>query len=103
MRIVQILFAPIMRISDSIEDEDFYLLAIAVDKDLRGDGVGSVLMDFYENRAQASGSTRLSLDVSAKNTGACRFYEGRGMAVSSQWPKRLPIPGMRFYRMTKTL
>ena len=61
MRIVLILFAPIMRIIDSIADGDFYLHAIAVDKELRGDGVGSVLMDSYEERARAIGSTRLSL------------------------------------------
>ncbi len=103
MRIVEILFAPIMRIVDSIADGYFYLQGIAVDKELRGDGVGSVLMDFVEERARARGSTRLSLDVSARNEGACRFYERRGMKVESQWPKRLPIPGLRFYRMTKTL
>lgn len=103
MRIVLVLFAPLMRIIDSIADDDFYLQAVAVDKGLRGDGVGSVLMDSLEERGRASGSTRLSLDVSAKNEGARRFYECRGMAVASQWPKRLPIPGLRFYRMTKTL
>ncbi len=103
MRTVEILFAPIMRIVDSIADGDFYLQAIAVDKELRGDGVGSVLMDFVEDRARASGSTRLSLDVSARNAGACRFYERRGMNVESQWPKRLAIPGLKFYRMTKGL
>ncbi len=103
MRIVRILFAPLMRIVESITDADFYLLAIAVDKELRGDGVGSVLMDFFEERARAIGSTRLSLDVSAKNDGARRFYERRGMNVESQWPKRLAIPGLKFYRMTKRL
>ncbi len=103
MRIVLVLFAPIMRIIDSITDGDFYLQAIAVDKELRGDGIGSVLMDYFEERARGSGSARVSLDVSAKNAGACRFYERRGMAVTSQWPKRLPIPGLKFYRMTKTL
>ncbi len=77
--------------------------AIAVDKELRGDGVGSVLMDSFEKRARDSGSTRLSLDVSAKNEDARRFYERRGMAVASQWPKRLSIPGLRFYRMARTL
>jgi len=103
MRIVDTLFAPMMRIVDSIPDGDFYLQAITVDKELRGDGVGSVLMDFVEERARASGSTRLSLDVSARNQGACRFYERRGMSVESQWPKRFPIPGLTFYRMTKGL
>ena len=103
MMIVLTLFAPLMRIIDSIADGDSYLQAIAVDTELRGDGVGSVLMDSFENRARDSGSTRLSLDVSAKNEDARRFYERRGMAVTAQWPKRLPIPGLRFYRMTKTL
>ncbi len=103
MRIVLVLFAPLIRIIDSIADGDFYLQAIAVEKELRGDGVGSVLMDSFEERARASGSARLSLDVSAKNEEACRFYERRGMAIASQWPKRLPIPRLRFYRMTKTL
>jgi len=103
MRIVLVLFAPLMRIIDSIADGDFYLQAIAVDKELHGDGVGSLLMDSFEERARASGSTRLSLDVSAKNEAARRFYQRRGMTVESQWPKRLPIPGLRFYRMTKTL
>jgi ribosomal protein S18 acetylase RimI-like enzyme len=103
MRIVLVLFAPLMRIIDSIAEGDFYLQAIAVAKELRGDGVGSVLMDSFEERAQSSGSTRLSLDVSSKNVGACRFYERRGMTVTSQWPKHLPIPGLRFYRVTKTL
>ena len=53
MRIVRMLFAPLMRIIDSIADGDFYLHAIAVDRELRGDGVGSVLMDSYEERARA--------------------------------------------------
>ncbi len=103
MRVVLILLAPLIRITDSIADGDFYLQFIAVDKELRGDGVGSVLMDSFEERARASGSTRISLDVSAKNEGARRFYERRGMTVDSQWPKRLPIPGLKFYRMTKPL
>jgi ribosomal protein S18 acetylase RimI-like enzyme len=103
MRIVMILFAPLIRIIDSIEDGDFYLQAIAVNKELRGDGVGSVLIDAIEEQASASKATRLSLDVSAKNKGACRLYERREMTVESQWPRHLPIPGLKLYRMVKTL
>ena len=103
MKIVLVLFAPLMRIIDTIADDDFYLQAIAVDKELRGGGVGSVFMDFFQERARASGSTRLSLDVSAKNEGSRRFYERRGMTIESQWPKRLPIRALKFYRMTKVL
>ena len=103
MRIVLILFAPLMRIIDSIADGDFYLQAIAVDKQLRGDGLGALLMDSIEQRARENGATRLSLDVSAGNQGAIRFYERRGMTIESQWPKRLKIPALKFYRMTKKL
>ena len=100
---VLILFAPIIRIIDSVADDDFYLQAIAVDKELRGAGVGSTLMDYFEKQARINGSKRLCLDVSAQNETALRFYECRGMTVESQWPKRLPIPGLTFYRMVKTL
>lgn len=103
MRVVTLLCAPLFRVLKTIADGDFYLLAIAIDEDLRGAGVGGALMDSVEEQARARGSTRLSLDVSAKNEAARRFYERRGMTVESQWPKRLPIPGMKFYRMTKVL
>ena len=103
MRIVLILFAPLMRIIDSIEDDDFYLQGIAVDRNIRGEGIGSVLIKSLEERARASGASRLSLDVSAKNERARRFYERYGMAVTSRWPKRLPLPVFRLYRMTKEL
>lgn len=103
MTIVRALFAPMMRIIDSTDEEDFYLLAIAVDEDLRGQGVGSALVDSVEERARASGSKRLSLDVSARNEKTVRFYDGRGMTIASRWPKRLPLPGLTFYRMTKPL
>jgi ribosomal protein S18 acetylase RimI-like enzyme len=103
MRVVKTLFAPMVRILDTVGESDFYLLSIAVDRNLRGEGVGSLLMDSIEDQARSGGSTRLALDVSAKNEAARRLYERRGMTVESQWPKHLPLPGFRFYRMTKTL
>ena len=101
--IISTLLSPFLGILETIADGDFYLLAVAVDKELRGEGVGSVLMNFIEERARASGSTRLSLDVSAKNEVARGLYERRGMTVESQWPKRLSLPGLKFYRMTQVL
>jgi ribosomal protein S18 acetylase RimI-like enzyme len=103
MRIVLVLFAPLMRIIDSIADGDFYVQAIAVAKEQRGGGIGSILADYIEGQAKARGATRLSLDVSSSNVGACRFYRNRGMAVTSQWPKHIHIPKLKFYRMAKTL
>jgi ribosomal protein S18 acetylase RimI-like enzyme len=103
MMVISTLFAPLFRIIDTIADNDFYIQAMAVDKELRGEGVGSTLMDFVEDHARANGSTRLSLDVSAGNQGARKLYEHRGMTVESQWPKRLAIPGVKFFRMVKAL
>ena len=103
MRIVLALFAPMMRTVDSMADGDFYLQAIAVDREQRGSGIGSFLADYIEEQARLRGSTRLALDVSSSNVGASRFYKLRGMTVTSRWPKHLKIPKLKFYRMTKTL
>jgi ribosomal protein S18 acetylase RimI-like enzyme len=83
-------------------DGDFYLQAIAVDREHRGKGIGSALLDSIEDRARASGSTRLCLDAYGRNEGARRFYERHGMTVESERPILLFIP--RFIvRMTKIL
>ena len=103
MTVVKILCAPMLRIVETIADGDFYLLAMAIDKDFRGKGVGSALMNSIKERARTNGSTRLSLDVSDNNKHARRLYEKWGMTIESQWPKRLPLAGLRFYRMAKFL
>ena len=99
MKTVKILCAPMLRIIESIADNDFYLLSMAIDRDFRGKGLGSALMDSIKKRARASGSDRISLDVSANNELARQIYENWGMTIESQWPKSLYIPALRFYRM----
>jgi GNAT superfamily N-acetyltransferase len=69
----------------------------------RGQGLGSALLDALEDRARTSGSARLALDISAKNHAARRFYDRHGLTVESQWPRHLPIPGLRLLRLTKPL
>jgi ribosomal protein S18 acetylase RimI-like enzyme len=103
MRTVQLLTRPMLQVLKTIADGDFYLLSIAIDESMRGQGVGSTLLDSMEDRARGSGSTRLALDVAAKNERARRLYERRGMTVESQWPKRLPLRGLKLYRMTRSL
>lgn len=83
-------------------DGDFYIQGFAVDEELRGQGVGSVLMDAMEQRARASGSKRLILNVGAKNEAARRFYDRRGFTVEAGWPK-LPCVPPFVLRMTKPL
>jgi len=101
--VVSTVFAPMMRIVDSMGDKDYYLQTIAVDEALRSEGVGTILMDAYEEDARAKGSTRLALDVFGENNRARQFYERRGWTIESQWPKRFKIPSLKFYRMTKDL
>ena len=103
MAVVSTLFAPLLRILETVAEDDFYVQAVAVDKEARGKGIGSALMDSIEDQAIACGSARLALDVSAKNEGARRLYERRGMTVESQWPKRLPLPRLKLLRMVKAL
>ena len=102
MRVVEVVLAPVMQLNDSIEDGDYYLQFIAVEEARRVGGVGSVLMDCLEEQARASGSTRLSLDVSTSNDVARRFYERRGWRVESAWPPARYLPSLSF-RMTKPL
>lgn len=103
MTVVMGLCAPLMRVLNTLREGDFYILSMAVDKEHRGQGIGSMLMDSMEARARAGGASRLALDVAAGNKGARRLYERRGMTVASQWPRRLVIPGLRLFRMTKKL
>ena len=103
MMCLSALGAPLLRVLKTLADGDFYLLAIAVDEEFRGEGVGSALMNSIEDRARASGSARLALDVLPRNERARRLYERCGMIVESRWPKHLVIPGFGLLRMTKTL
>ena len=102
MKLVRIVFAPLWRILETIPKEDFYIQSIAVEPDLRGAGIGSLLMNDIDKRAVDSGSARLSLDVSAKNEGAIRLYKKRGMAEVSVWPRSRLLPTV-LVRMSKGL
>jgi len=102
MVVVEVLFAPLFRMLETVSDGDYYLLSIAVDEKSRGEGIGSVLIEAIEKRARANGSARLALDVAAKNEGARRLYERHGMEVDSEWPRASFLPAV-FMRMAKEL
>jgi len=102
LRCVRVLLAPLWRLLETLADGDFYLQAIAVDTESRGEGVGTILIDHIEDRARTSGATQLALDVSARNEGARRLYGRRGMDVSFTWPKLRLVPAV-LVRMTKLL
>ena len=101
MLIVSTLFSPMIRRLETVDEQDYYLLAIAVDDALRGQGIGSFLLNAAEKMAYDSGSTRLVLDVTHGNAGARSLYQRRGFAIVSRWPRVFPVPALTFYRMSK--
>jgi ribosomal protein S18 acetylase RimI-like enzyme len=102
MSIVTTLGRRVFRFIETVPDGDFYLQAVAVDDDQRGNGIGSVLIDHVENTARAHDCDRIVLDVAANNEGARRLYEHRGMTVEGESPRVLLMPGFRALRMVKS-
>lgn len=56
-------------------------LTIALKKDYRGKGIGTILMNKAEDYALSRGTRRIELEVFAKNTGAKKLYETLGYVV----------------------
>ena len=81
---------------------DYYLQAIAVDSEMRGKGIGQLLLKHSEELAVAKGSEILSLDVSSKNVKAIKSYHNFGMLKYSHWPNFLKLPPV-FTRLEKNL
>ncbi len=102
LTLMQTLFAPVWRILETIPEGHTYVQGIAINPALRGAGIGSLLVGEVERRAIASGSTTLSLDVSAKNEGAMRLYKRLGMTRYSSWPSAKLLPTF-LIRMAKQL
>jgi ribosomal protein S18 acetylase RimI-like enzyme len=82
---------------------DYYLLALAVEDQYRGSGIGSILLDHSEDTARAAGCTRIVLDVPEKNTDVRQLYERRGLKIEATSPSILLLPNTRAYRMVKPL
>ena len=76
---------------------DWYLQSIAVTRQARGQGVGSMLFSNAVERATAAGARRMVLDVRVGNAGAQRLYERLGMRVLAESP-RLTLPGVHRVR-----
>jgi len=93
----------IVRFIDTVPEGDFYVRAVAVESARRGAGIGTILIGSLEDTAQAAGSTRLALDVAAKNRSARRLYERLGMTAQAESPRWFGLPNTNLIRMTKPL
>ncbi len=87
--------------------EHLYIEMIAVDDESRGQGIGSVLLEYSEAKARKlEGIKKLSLHVIEKNAKAKKLYEKIGFkTISSQWNSVVKgLGGIRkLYFMTKDL
>lgn len=88
---------------DTIPMGDFYVRGLAVDAEHRCAGVGNLLLGALERSARAVGSSRLALDVAAKNGNARRLYERVGMSAEAESRKWVGLPNTNLIRMTKIL
>jgi ribosomal protein S18 acetylase RimI-like enzyme len=91
------------RFIETVPDGDYYLLAVAVDGQYRGSGIGSTLLDYSEETARTAGCARIVLDVAEKNGGARQLYQRRGMEIEATSPPIIFVPNTRAHRMVKRL
>ena len=78
-----------------------YIASLAVSPESRGFGIGSLLLDFVEERARPS-SKHIFLCVSSFNTRARALYERHGYAVVGEL-KDYIVDGLSEYLMSKRL
>ena len=97
------LAARMFRFLDTVPDGDFYVRALAVDPAHRCAGIGTALLGSLEDQARSAGSSRLVLDVAAKNRAARRLYERLGMSAEAESPRWFRIPNTNLIRMAKPL
>jgi len=67
--------------SEKIADDEVRIGPLAVARDVRGQGIGSALLDAVERWAVENRYRRLSLDVVDTNAGAIRLYERFGFRI----------------------
>lgn len=63
---------------EEVDEGDCYIVALAVDEDHRGKGVGATMLDDIADYASDNGFERVTLFVTDKNVGARRLYERSG-------------------------
>lgn len=64
-----------------LDDHDFYLGAVAVNKDCRGKGIGTFILGKSLEIARKKNCKRVVLDVDLENEGALRLYERFGFKI----------------------
>ena len=94
---------PLFVAMDRHEPGDWYLQAVAVEREARGRGIGTALLTAAFEQARTSGADRLTLDVDVENGRARSLYERFGLRVAAtSRPARL-LGGAAVHRMSVEL
>ncbi len=64
------------------KDRSGHVISIAVDPEVRGRGIGKLLMKSVESRLIKDGITRFKLEVAVSNYVATKMYESLGFRIS---------------------
>lgn len=80
---------------------EWYITAISVKPEARGQGVGAALIGDAVKRARAAGMTSVTLDVDEKNAVARRLYERQGFELQATSPTAWLVGGVRVQRMRR--
>jgi ribosomal protein S18 acetylase RimI-like enzyme len=82
-----------------------YIMSLAVAPELRGTGIGALLLRVALAEAAAARLRAVALDVARDNAGAIRFYVREGFAILSErsTPARRGLPAMASVRMERAV
>ena len=79
------------------------IFTIAVDKDHRGEGIGSALLEHLIAFARAKSASEIWLEASTRNTAAVNLYQKYGFNIQSTRKNYYQKTGEDAYNMIRTL
>lgn len=96
---------PLINIKE-VEADEYFINNVAVFPKYQGDGVGKILMNLAEKRAEESGFTKCALTVEIENERAVDMYEHLGYQIVDsvkveRLKSRIGFSGL--YRMVKVI
>jgi len=91
--------APIITIDVEAYPDEFYVDTVCVDKNARGLGIGTSLLQFAEEVALSNNYSKVSLNVEIQKVKARNLYERLGYVVTEPWT----IINEPFLHMVKTI
>ena len=73
-------------IAGTREEKTARILMLAVDREFRGQGIGSALLNHFTTNCRSEGIVSISLEVRISNQEAIQFYQNRGFQIISFTP-----------------